>query len=158
MVQFRKRKSDGQSFPVNNTLKLRASNPSNDVGGLKIGSGTRLPNKELQTEIPSPDPHEGGQAVLDTLFSPMSDVNGVAFFKFVGIKKFLLEGMDTISFNQIPSNPHRIERIVVHVNRGSDLFEVIFFQKNQFIPSLTEKDVDVSILSRVLLNGLGYET
>ncbi len=41
MVQFRKRKSDGQSFPIGNTGKLRANNPSNDVGGIKIGSGIK---------------------------------------------------------------------------------------------------------------------
>jgi len=41
MVQFRKRKSDGQSFPIGSTRKLRANNPSNDVGGIKIGSGIK---------------------------------------------------------------------------------------------------------------------
>jgi len=44
MVQFRKRKSDGQSFPVGNNKKIRASNPSNDVGGFKLGKGTKVPN------------------------------------------------------------------------------------------------------------------
>ena len=43
MVQFRKRKSDGQSFPIGSTKKIRASNPSNDVGGLKLGKGIKLP-------------------------------------------------------------------------------------------------------------------
>jgi len=53
MVQFRKRKSDGQSFPVGSTRKIRASNPSNDVGGITIGSGTKVPNG-LPTEIALP--------------------------------------------------------------------------------------------------------
>jgi len=43
MVQFRKRKSDGQSFPVGNTRKIRANNPSNDVGGLILRKGTKVP-------------------------------------------------------------------------------------------------------------------
>jgi len=46
MVQFRKRKSDGQSFPVGNNKKIRASNPSNDVGGITIGGGTKIPKQE----------------------------------------------------------------------------------------------------------------
>ncbi len=44
MVQFRKRKSDGQSFPLGNNTKISASNPSNEVGGIKIGNGTKVPN------------------------------------------------------------------------------------------------------------------
>jgi len=43
MVQFRKRKSDGQSFPVGNNKKIRANNPSNDVGGLILRKGTKVP-------------------------------------------------------------------------------------------------------------------
>ncbi len=47
MVQFRKRKSDGQSFPVGNNKGISASNPSNEVGGIKIGNGTRVPNSSV---------------------------------------------------------------------------------------------------------------
>jgi len=43
MVEFRKRKSDGQSFPIGNTTKIRANNPSNETGGIKIGKGIRIP-------------------------------------------------------------------------------------------------------------------
>ncbi len=50
MVQFRKRKSDGQSFPVGNNKKIRASNPSNDVGGIKLGSGTKVPERRSEEE------------------------------------------------------------------------------------------------------------
>ncbi len=42
MVQFRKRKSDGQSFPVGTAKKIRANNPSNDVGGVTT-KGIRVP-------------------------------------------------------------------------------------------------------------------
>jgi len=48
MVQFRKRKSDGQSFPVGNNKKIRASNPSNDVGGFRLGKGTKVPNGSVE--------------------------------------------------------------------------------------------------------------
>jgi len=55
MVEFRKRKSDGQSFPLGTTRKIRANNPSNEVGGLKIGSGTMVPdNGELPNDVAMP--------------------------------------------------------------------------------------------------------
>jgi len=50
MVQFRKRKSDGQSFPIGTTKKIRASNPSNDVGGLRLGKGTKIPDMSEEEE------------------------------------------------------------------------------------------------------------
>jgi len=156
MVQFRKRKSDGQSFPVTNTLKLRANNPSNDVGGLKIG-GTRIPKMDMENR-PNPDPFEGGQTILDTLMAPLSDVNGVNFFKRTGIINFLLEEDDKVSFRKdFPANPNNVDFMVVKINRATDLFEASFFVPRQPTPALVEKDIPIDLLSRVLLNGLGYK-
>lgn len=48
-MSFRKRKSDGQAFPVGKG-GIKANNPSNDVGGIKIGNGIKIPKNNINSD------------------------------------------------------------------------------------------------------------
>lgn len=109
-------------------------------------------SKELNKER---DPHEGGQAVLDTLFA--SNIKGKPFFVASGIKDFVLFGENEVMFNKIPKNPNHIAKITVLVDRGSDSFTARFYHKDEFLPALEEKELYVDQLAPALANGLGIE-
>jgi len=46
MAQFRKRKSDGQAFPVKNKRATISSDPDDRPQGMRIGKGFKVPNSE----------------------------------------------------------------------------------------------------------------
>jgi len=46
MIHFRKRKSDGQAFPLGNKKQRIPKSGSNQSSGIKIGSGIRVPKSE----------------------------------------------------------------------------------------------------------------
>jgi len=75
MVQFRKRKSDGQSFPVGNNKKISASNPSNEVGGIKIGNGTKVPNNPADVTTFFGDEKKVTQQDIDREFNDFTQWN-----------------------------------------------------------------------------------
>lgn len=135
--------SEGKFHPMKKYNGMRKS------GEQKLKTqGVRMARMDDQR-----DPHEGGQAVLDTLSG--SKVNGVPFFKLSGIRNFVLYGENEIFFNKIPKNPNRVEKIHVKVDRGADAFDASFFLKNTFEPALVEKGLYVDQLAPALANGLG---
>ncbi len=147
---------NGRKVFIDDNSRRASSNGRNDESeGMSIGNGTRVP--QITTEIPSPDPHEGGQAVLDTLSSSISDVGNKKFFEKTGIEKFVLFGRDEIIFADLPKNPNDVEKMIVRINRATDEFEAVFFVENQFTPALTEKEIPVTLLSQVLIHGLGFD-
>lgn len=75
MVQFRKRKSDGQSFPVGTNKGISASNPSNEVGGIKIGNGTRVPNSSIDVTTFFGDEKKVTQQDIDREFNDFTQFN-----------------------------------------------------------------------------------
>jgi hypothetical protein len=148
---------NGKKVFIDDNRRSSGSGHNDESEGMKIGNGTRVPKMEMQG-IPDPDPFAGGQEILDTLQAPLSDVDGVNFFERTKITNFLLEEDDKVSFRKdFPDNPNNVDFLVVKINRGSDLFEAFFFVAGQPTPALTEKDIPVDLLSRVLLNGLGYK-
>ena len=50
MIQFRRRKSDGQAFPIGRPKPRLPKSDNNKSNGMKIGSGTRIP-KSSQTNV-----------------------------------------------------------------------------------------------------------
>ncbi len=148
---------NGKKVFIDDNRRTASTNGRNDEADGRLIGGTRVPKMEMEN-VPSPDPFEGGQTILDTLQAPLSDVDGVNFFKRTGIINFLLEEDDTVSFRKdFPDNPNNVDFLVVKINRGTDLFEAFFFVAGQPTPALTEKDIPIDLLSRVLLNGLGYK-
>jgi len=51
MIQFRRRKKDGQAFPVGNKKQRISKSSSNQTSGMKIGSGIRVPKSEQKNVL-----------------------------------------------------------------------------------------------------------
>lgn len=139
------------NFPVKDFKRLVKQDPKAFVSGkaktteerkketLKTKSKFSFKKKiEDVDELGTGDPHQIPQTILDQLGA--SKVNGFPFFKFTGIKGFVLEGNDTLQLKNIPKNPNDISIIRVRYDEGQDLYN-INFQKGQFPRNMPFKDV-----------------
>ena len=90
------------------------------------------------TETGTGDPHEIPQIILDQLNE--SRVNGFPFFKYTGIKGFVMIGNEQLMLKQIPKNPNHISSITIAYNDGEDLYDLLL-QKGKFPRNLPVKRV-----------------
>ena len=55
-----------------------------------------------------------------------SKVRGFPFFKYTGIKEYVMLGNDTLALTKIPSNPNRVTSIQIIYNKIEDGFNISY--------------------------------
>jgi hypothetical protein len=128
------------NFPVTELKRLSVKDPKAFVAGRIKPDQRQSEDKPLpkEKEGTSEDPHQIPQTALNQLLA--SKVNGFPFFKFTGIKGFLLEGNDTLTLKDIPRNPNRIKRVKVVFDQGQDLYNLVFFKEKNNISFVSKRE------------------
>lgn len=108
-----------------------------------------------EKEGTSEDPHQIPQTALTQL--EQSKVNGFPFFKFTGIKGFLLLGNDTLQLKDIPRNPNGITRVSIIFDKGQDLYNLLFFKKRNkiMIPSKRIDGIFFDQMAEIIAREMG---
>src|SRR3972149_875317 len=130
MVQFRKRKSDGQAFQLGNKKPRLPRSGSNESNGMKIGKGVRVPKQDL------PDPIgdiTGIQRKLveDEIGSPIESVTD----GFTGDNLFTFEnGEEWFIFDSFENAEKEAQASVRNdLEQEPDLFNKDFLDQHQYI-------------------------
>ena len=99
------------------------------------------------------DEHEIPQIILDQLFE--SKVHGFEFFKYTGIKGFLMMGNDTLVLKDIPCNPNKIERVSIFYDKARDSYNINATKKDAIVPSSTADDIHTGEMAEIITRMMG---